>query len=140
MKRHILLLLVALALPAASFGQERSVKLDTDPAQRLDVRFRLFKTDNMWTFLLLDTRLGLVYQVQYSVDDKKGGRWILPLNEQPLVDSQDGKDGRFTLYRTENIWNFLLLDQDNGRTWQCQFTVSDKGARGVFLLSPPAVK
>jgi hypothetical protein len=136
-KRFILLMLVVIGLGAATFGQERSIKFDSDPPQRLNTRFRLFKTENLWNFLLLDTRLGLLYQVQYSVDGKKGSRGVFPLNDQPLVDSKEAKDARFTLYRTENMWNFLLLDQDDGRTWQCQFTVGDKGARGIFLLSSP---
>jgi hypothetical protein len=131
------LVLVVTGLPAATFSQERSIKFDADPAQRLDVRFRLFKTENLWNFLLLDTRLGLLYQLQYSVDNKKGSRGIFPLNDRPLVDPRDAKDARFTLYRTDNMWNFLLLDQDDGRTWQCQFSVDDKGARGILPVVRP---
>ena len=88
MKRLILLMLVSIGLPAAIFAQRASIKFDTDTPQRLDAHFRLFKTDNLWNFLLLDTRLGLLYQVQYSVD-KKGSRGIFPLNDEPLVDSKD---------------------------------------------------
>jgi hypothetical protein len=128
------LILISIEAPAVIFAPERSIKFDTDPPQRLDARFRLFKTDNLWNFLLLDTRLGLLYQIQYSVDTKKGSRGIFVLNDEPLVDPKDAKDARFTLYRTENMWNFLLLDQDDGRTWQCQFTVGDKGARGIIPL------
>src|SRR5438876_12282553 len=102
MKRFALVSLVAIGLPVVSFSQERTIKFDTDPLQRLDVRFRLFKTDNLWNFLLLDTRLGLLYQVQYSVDNKKGSRGIFPLNDEPLVDPKDAKDARFTFYRTKN--------------------------------------
>jgi hypothetical protein len=137
MKRSILVMLISVALPFVVMGQERSVKFDADPPQRLNVRFRLFKTENLWNFLLLDTRLGLVYQVQYSVDDKKGSRGVYVLNDQPLVTAKDTKDGRFTLYRTENMWNFVLLDQDDGRTWQCQFAVGDKGARWILPLQGP---
>src|SRR5216117_3859727 len=89
MKRLILLMLVSIGLPAAIFAQRASIKFDTDTPQRLDAHFRLFKTDNLWNFLLLDTRLGLLYQVQYSVDNKKRSRGIFPLNDEPLVDSKD---------------------------------------------------
>jgi len=75
--------------PRLSSLKERSIKFDTDPPQHLDARFRLFKTDNLWNFILPDTRLGLLYQVQYSVDNKKGSRGIFPLNDEPLVDSKD---------------------------------------------------
>src|SRR5436190_17657086 len=88
MKRLILLMLVSIDYPRLSSLKERSIKFDTDTPQRLDAHLRLFKTDNLWNFLLLDTRLGLLYQVQYSVD-KKGSRGIFPLNDEPLVDSKD---------------------------------------------------
>ena len=31
------------------------------------------------------------------------------------------KYGRFKLYPTSNTYNFLLLDAENGRTWQVQW-------------------
>src|SRR5437763_164052 len=98
MKRLILLMLVSIGLPAAIFAQRASIKFDTDPPQHLDARFRLFKTDNLWNFLLLDTRLGLLYQVQYSVDNKKGSRGIFPLNTNH---SLIRRMPRFTFYRTK---------------------------------------
>ena len=103
MKRLILLMLVSIGhYQRLSSLKERSIKFDTDPPQHLDARFRLFKTDNLWNFILPDTRLGLLYQVQYSVDNKKGSRGIFPLNDEPLVDPKDAKDARFTFYRTKN--------------------------------------
>ena len=64
--------MILAALSTTGVGQEKSIKFDTDPQQRLDVRYRLFKTENIWNLLLLDTRLGLVYQLQYSIEDRKG--------------------------------------------------------------------
>ena len=37
------------------------LRLETDPQQRLDVRYRLFKTENIWTFLELDTQTGRLW-------------------------------------------------------------------------------
>jgi hypothetical protein len=34
------------------------IKIEVDPPQRLEVRYRLFQTDNIWTFLELDTQTG----------------------------------------------------------------------------------
>lgn len=42
--------------------------------QRLDARFRLFKTSNTWNFLELDTETGRVWQVQWSTS-KDQGSW-----------------------------------------------------------------
>lgn len=32
-------------------------------------------------------------------------------------------ESRFKLIKTENIWNFILLDEFAGRLWQVQFSV-----------------
>jgi hypothetical protein len=33
-----------------------------------------------------------------------------------------GKPGRYTLVATLNIFNFVLLDQEDGRAWQVQWS------------------
>ena len=104
------------------------VKFETDPPQRLEVRYRLFKTENIWNFLELDTQTGRIWQIQFSVDND-ANRARTPINTETLA--ADGKNGRFTLYPTSNMWNFLLVDQDNGRIWQVQFSIDDEN-RGIF--------
>ena len=42
----------------------------SEPTQSTDVRYRLFPTQNMWTFLKLDTMTGKIWQVQFSVKDE----------------------------------------------------------------------
>ncbi len=82
--------------------------------------YKLFPTSNMWTFLKLDTRNGRIWQVQFSV---KGAeyRFETPLSTTYLVETGKEKNGRFTLYPTSNFYNFILLDQIDGRTWQVQW-------------------
>ncbi|MEK6707300.1 MAG: hypothetical protein AABY81_00615 [Pseudomonadota bacterium] len=106
------------------------MKFETDPPQRLEVRYRLFKTGNMWNFLELDTQTGRLWQVQFSVDNDDN-RTRTPINTEALV--ADGKNGRFTLYSTDNMWNFLMVDQDSGRVWQAQFSIDDEN-RGIFPI------
>ncbi len=96
-------------------------------------RYRIFPTTNMWTFIKLDTRNGLMWQVQYSVEGEKH-RFETVLNEVPLVFSlEDGIDGRFTLIPTQNSYNFILLDQYQGTTYQTQWSI-EKENRGVILI------
>jgi alpha-galactosidase len=45
----------------------------------------------------------------------------LTINSTPLVWTDEEINGRFTLYPTENMYNFILLDQINGKTWQVQW-------------------
>ncbi len=106
------------------------MKFETDPPQRLEVRYRLFKTGNMWNFLELDTQTGRLWQVQFSVDNDNN-RTRTPINTEALV--ADGKNGRFTLYPTDNMWTFLMVDQDSGRIWQAQFSIDDEN-RGIFPI------
>lgn len=127
----LLKIILVVIFLAPSAQADDKIKLVTDPLQRLDARYRLFKTANMWNFLELDTLTGRVWQVQFTVEDDNG-RMTLPINDKPLVVS--GKSGRFTLYPTENMWNFILVDQDEGGIWQVQFSVGKGGTRGIFSI------
>lgn len=83
-------------------------------------RYKLFKTRNMWTFLKLDTQTGMIWQVQFSTKGDEY-RYQTELSLVDLVNDLNRFDGRFTLYQTENIYNFVLLDQYDGRAWQVQW-------------------
>ena len=39
---------------------------------------------------------------------------------------EEEENGRFTLYPTTNTFNFILLDQIDGRTWQVQWSFEKK--------------
>ena len=83
--------------------------------------FRIFQTRNIWTFLKLDTSNGLIWQVQW------GDQAVtIPLNSASLVRRKEPKAGRFTLCPTKNIFNFVLLDQDDGRIWDVQWSLEPK--------------
>jgi uncharacterized protein YtpQ (UPF0354 family) len=91
--------------------------------------YQLFPTDNYWTFIKLDTRNGKMWQVHFTIsNDGYDGELIL--NPNPLVWSEEEINGRFTLYSTKNMFNFILLDQVNGKTYQVQWN-NDKEKRFV---------
>lgn len=83
-----------------------------------DVVFRLFATDNSNNFIKLNTRNGHMWQVQWSLDDNQ---FETILSYISLVPKEEEKNGRFFLYPTTNSYNFILLDQIDGRTWQVQW-------------------
>lgn len=95
-----------------------------------NVNFRLYQTNNRWTFLKLDTRTGIIMHVQYSTD---GDAIQYDLNNIPLAEGENAKPGRFFLYPTENTFNFILLDQIDGRVWQVQWNI-DKDKRGIWRI------
>ncbi len=116
MRRLVLLFLVALTSLHAFAAEPIEVNYEM---QRLDARFRLFKTVNTWIFVELDTQTGKVWQVQFSVGEKDSRTKI---EIRPEADPNGSKPGKFTLYPTKNLLNFILLDQDTGKTWQVQWS------------------
>ena len=102
------------------FSQSTSVvpvqNISTDSA----VVYRLFATQNMYTFIKLDTRNGKMWQVQWSTKGRDY-RFETTLSDVSMVNKDEEKNGRFFLYPTTNIYNFILLDQIDGRAWQVQW-------------------
>lgn len=93
--------------------------------------FKLYPTQNMWTFLKLNTRNGKIWQVQYDIGGTDRNESIL--NTLPLVLEEEETNGRFNLYPTQNMYNFILLDQIDGRTWQVQWSI-EKEYRGIIPI------
>jgi len=105
------------------------------PAQKPGVPYCLFPTDNIYTFLKLDTRTGQVWQVQWGKGPEY--RWVQPINPKPLSDEK--QVGRFTLYPTKNIYTFILMDQEDGRQWQIQWGDGDSRLF-IPLYCPPEAR
>lgn len=94
--------------------------------------YQLFPTKNFWTFIKLNTRNGKMWQVNFSLSEEeyKGECF---LNMIPLVGKDKESNGRFTLYPTENMFNFLLLDQIDGKVFQVQWAFEPEN-RGVVPI------
>lgn len=88
-----------------------------------DVVFRLFSTKNMYTFIKLNTRNGQMWQVQWST---QSNQFETPLSLKSLVSDEEEINGRFFLYPTTNLYNFILIDQTDGRVWQVQWSTEIK--------------
>jgi hypothetical protein len=139
MKTYIFLLAAILFAGPSLMANGDPIKMETDPIQRLDVRFRLFKTQNVYTHLLLDTATGAIWQLQWSIDEK-ASRGCLAIRDTPLLPKgEQPAIGRFALYPTANMFNFILLDTDTGRTWQCQWSL-DASPRGLFVIPDLSLK
>ncbi len=96
-----------------------------------NVVYRLYPTENMWTFIKLNTRNGKMWQVQYSIEGEN--RFETFLNIIPLIAKDYEENGRFTLYPTQNMYNFILLDQIDGRLWQAQWSIKPEN-RGIIPI------
>lgn len=112
---------------AQSTSQPPIQNISTDST----VVYRLFATTNTYNFIKLNTRNGQMWQVQWST---KGSdyRFETTLSDISRVDKEEEKNGRFFLYPTTNIYNFILLDQIDGRAWQVQW--GKEGERAVLPI------
>jgi len=115
MKKIILLLFLLISTTLLSAQNTKSA-----PLQDPKVPFRLFETANMWTFIMLDTVTGKMWLIQYDVQGNNRGGSIL--SDRNLAADKEEIVGRFTLYPTSNNWNFILIDQYEGATWQVQWS------------------
>ncbi|MDO3695954.1 hypothetical protein QVZ41_13970 [Wenyingzhuangia sp. chi5] len=113
------ILAITILLNMSLFAQDQIEKNQNDLYQVNEnyIRsYRIFPTTNMWYFIKLNTRTGQMWQIKF--DQKKTNQLDIPLNSLSLVEKQKEMDNRFILYPTQNNWNFLLLDQINGKIWQ----------------------
>ena len=130
MKRFFYFIVVLLICSQSGLAQTIDFPA-TEYTQDPKANFRLYKTKNMYNFIKLDTRTGQMELVQWSV---KGDRMSYKLSDRVLVSSPEEQiPGRFTLYATTNIYQFVLLDQIDGRTWQVQWD-TDKNYRWVKYI------
>ena len=99
-----------------SYAQENEVSTTTSVEH-----YKLFATQNMWTFLKLDTRNGRLWQVQFTTKEEPGYRYQSVLSSIKRVFEIEECNDRFTLYPTQNIYTFIMVDQVDGRCWQVQW-------------------
>lgn len=76
--------------------------------------YKLYQTDNIHNQLKLNTKTGEVTQVQSDGQTFLVHEASTPLNE---------KANRYALYKTKNMWTYILLDKFSGKLWQCQYSV-----------------
>lgn len=85
-------------------------------------RYKMYPTENNYTFLKLDTKTGRIMQVQWSLDKEDEGS--LYINSEDLSE-WDVQSGHFELYPTKNMYQFILLDKVFGCMWHVQWGFED---------------
>ncbi len=119
MKRIIFSIIIGLASVTA-FAQSTSEAPVQNISTDSTVVYRLFSTRNMYTFIKLNTRNGKMWQVQWGTESKY--QFETSLSDIARANKDEERNGRFFLYPTTNIYNFILLDQIDGRVWQVQWS------------------
>ncbi len=135
----IITALTLAALLSSSAAIPQTAKLTPKGAQPISdseiaYPYRLFETTNIWTFILLDTATGRAWQVNYFLDSTPGVRSVIN-GSSLLPEGVTPKNGRFTLNSTQNMYTFLLLDREDSRIWQLQWSLESKN-RGIVRSIP----
>ncbi len=126
MKTKLITLITLLFFTISAYSQEKQNVTFQPKKVSENAIFQLFPTQNYWTFLKLDTRNGKIWQVHFTVS-KEGFEGEIILNSESLLWASEVETiGRFTIYPTNNIYNFMLLDQIDGRTWQVQWNTDQE--------------
>jgi len=136
MKRILILLVCSFSILiiACNNGQNKGAlshkdsllinQLSTFQEQLREPGFQLYPTKNIYTFLELCTATGQIWIVQWST--KSGERFRYVLDDNIRVKKEDAICGRFSLHATENMYNFILLDNISGDCWQVQWSFDEK--------------
>ena len=121
MKKQVLILLV-MALAFASCGTKTATNsLAQQQQSSLQIpRYKMFETTNFHILLKADTRTGQVWMTQYALGDTQAAEIDIPGSKQ--VEEKESWNGRFDLFPTQNMFNFILLDTHTGTTWQVQWS------------------
>jgi hypothetical protein len=117
---RILISISICLISVTTFAQNTSEAPIQNISTDSTVVYRLFSTRNMYTFIKLNTRNGQMWQVQWGTESDY--QFETTLSDISRVNKEEEKNGRFFLYPTTNIYNFILLDQIDGRVWQVQWS------------------
>lgn len=95
-------------------------------------RFKLYPTENIYTFLQLDTKTGKIRQLQWSLNSDNEG--TVSINDDDLNIGYGYGSGSYELYPTKNMYQFILLDKTDGRKWHVQWgmDLSKRWIRQIF--------
>ena len=133
--RRILLTFCIIMLATSWMNAQTSEMglMATEFTQNPKSNYRLYMVKDMYRLIKLDTRTGQTEMIQWSpapFDAEQEKVFIntyrerkrFPMSNKKLISKpEDAKPGRFTLHATSNMFNFILVDQIDGRVWQVQW-------------------
>lgn len=122
--KKIAITFIFMSLFLMANAQQQYQFYEVNHSSNQQIRYKLYQTFNMWTFLKLDTQSGEITQVQYSVDSPDVEVYLG--SPSKIVADSSKVNGRFELYPTSNNWTFILLDQIDGDAYHVQWGHSKK--------------
>ena len=91
-------------------------------------RYKIYKTENLYNLIKLDTATGRLWQLQYRMGEVASE--VVAIDDNSLLWSwEDEVPGRYELYPTNNTYTFILLDTKYGYTYQVQWNTKGPNYR-----------
>lgn len=109
-------------------GQKWTIVPAIEKKSTRQKRFQLFETKNMWTFILLDSFNGRLWQVQYSVNGPEYMMYV-PINNKPLIPSKGKRI--FTIQPMTSMFQYYLINENNGDMWMFQWSMKGEEYRWI---------
>jgi hypothetical protein len=110
-----------------SDGQRFLVQKEITPENLKNNRYQLEKTENMWTYILLDNFSGKLWQCQYSVQgDEYRNVWVI--NPNKLSYSEKSK---FSIQPMTSMYQFYLTNEETGEMWKFQWSAQGDDYRWI---------
>jgi hypothetical protein len=110
-----------------SDGQRFLVQKEITPENLKNNRYQLEKTENMWTYILLDNFSGKLWQCQYSVQgDEYRNVWVI--NPKKLSYSEKSK---FSIQPMTSMYQFYLTNEETGEMWKFQWSTQGDEYRWI---------
>ena len=123
--KRLFILFAAAIMTVGVIAQEQIQFNAVNHEINTSLRYKLYPTFNMWTYLKLDTQTGRVTMLQFSTKSRTEEGEIYIGTPMEIYAGDETKNGRYELYPTTNMWTFLMIDQINGNTYHIQW--SNKG-------------
>ena len=133
--KRFLFILVAAILTVGVIAQEQIQFNAVNHEINTSLRYKLYPTFNMWTYLKLDTQTGRVTMLQFSTNSRtEEGEIYIGIPMETYV-GNEAKNGRYELYPTTNMWTFLMIDQMNGNTYHIQWSNNDLKYNQLYRIN-----
>ena len=139
-------LFIGLLVSTLAFAHKDSITVSSDSIQleikdllfsiknRQDYigKYKIYQTENIYILLKLDTTTGRIEMIQWNLDKEK--EFELYINNEDFSYGILSVPGRFELYPTKNMYQFILIDTLFGTTWHVQWgtKLSEQWIRRIY--------
>jgi hypothetical protein len=108
-------------------GQTFLVTDAKTPANDKENKYILQKTDNIWTFIMLDQFSGKLWQCQFSVQGSEyRSSWEINPNELSQTEVK-----KFSIQPLISMFQFYLINDDTGEIWKFQWSTKGSEYRWI---------